>query len=410
MRGLISDDQAAAFLMALFIRGMNAKETVWLLEAMKKSGVCFDLSHIPGVKVDKHSTGGVGDGISLGLAPLVAACGIPVPMVAGRSLGHTGGTIDKLEAIPGFRTHLSDLEFISQIKKIGVAIMGPTASLAPADNKLYALRDVTGTVDSIPLISASILSKKIAEGCDALVLDVKFGSGAFTQEFQQAKQLAKTMMALGKQCGKKMVAILTNMDQPLGAAIGNAIEIQQAIEILQGREDPLVQDWIEVTETLGAWMLVLGGVCKNVKFARQKMAEVRKNGFGLKKFSEMIEAQGGDPQVCKDPRSLLPQAEKREFILAPQRGIIQKIDARLAGIAALLLGAGREKKDSVIDPAAGIVLYKKAGDPVQKGERIAEIHYSKTEKIQEAQELFLTGLQIGKTNPKPTRLIEAILR
>ena len=269
--GEIPDYQASAFLMAAFLKGLNRRETSFLTQAMVQSGEALDLSKIPGIKVDKHSTGGVGDGISLTAAPLVAACGVPVPMISGRALGHTGGTLDKLESIPGFRVNLSKSEFIGQLKRIGLCMIGQTDEMAPADRKLYALRDVTGTVESIPLISASIMSKKIAEGTDALLLDVKTGSGAFMRDKKDAAALAKSMLDIGRRARKKTLAIVTDMNQPLGKAVGNALEIEAAIELLKGREEPAAMDFVLLTEALGGWMLFLGGAAKNFGEGRQKI-------------------------------------------------------------------------------------------------------------------------------------------
>lgn len=407
--GEIPDYQASAFLMAVFIRGMNGNETALLTQAMSESGEKLNLSSVPGMKVDKHSTGGVGDGISLVLAPLVAACGLPVPMISGRGLGHTGGTLDKLESIPGFRVNLSKDEFIQQLKKIGVAIAGQTAEFAPADRKFYALRDVTATVDSIPLISASILSKKLAEGCDALVLDVKTGSGAFMQDKKSAVGLAKTMVDIGKRSGKKMVALITNMDQPLGRKIGNALEIEQAIEILNGKVEPKTESFVELTEILGGWMLVLGGICKNWKEGKEKICQVRLNGQGLKKFKEMIEMQGGNSKVCDEPKAVLPQSKKSKMIPSPWKGIVSSIHARSVGIASLILGAGREKQEDRIDHSAGIVLHKKVGDPVERGEALAEFFYSDDSKLDSAEKTFLSAIKVVKTRPKSLPLIYEVI-
>lgn len=409
-KGEIPDYQAAAFLMALFLRGMNGKETSLLTEAMSESGEKLDLSSVPGMKVDKHSTGGVGDGISLALAPLVAACGVPVPMISGRGLGHTGGTLDKLETIPGFRVHLSKEEFVNQLKKIGVAIAGQTAELAPADKKFYALRDVTATVDSIPLISASILSKKFAEGCDALVLDVKTGSGAFMQTKKDAICLAKGMVEIGKRSGKKIVALISDMNQPLGRMIGNALEIEQAIEILNGKESSSTKSFIELTEILGGWMLFLGGACKNFKQGKEKIQQARLDGSGLKKFRELVEMQGGDPRVCDAPQKVLPQSKKLKAIPSSWKGVVSSMNARTVGVASLLLGAGREKQESEIDPAAGIVLHKKVGDQVERGEFLAEFHFSAGDKLDVAEKTFLSAIKIGKVRPKFSPLVCGVLR
>ncbi len=408
--GEIPDYQSSALLMAIFLNGMSPKETTVLLKEMVESGKVLDLSSIPGMKVDKHSTGGVGDGISLVLAPLVAACGVPVPMMAGRALGHTGGTLDKLESIPGFRTALNSEAFISQLSKIGMVIAGQTESLAPADDKLYALRDVTATVESIPLISASILSKKIAEGCDALVLDVKTGAGAFTQEKKEAIKLASTMVELGKRCRKKMVALVTAMDQPLGAAIGNALEIEQAIEILRGKEWKNVADFIELTDILGGWMLFFGGAAKNSIEGKNKIAEIRKTGRGLEKFKEFVMLQNGDPAVCERPKEVLPQAKFAKEILSPWKGTLFSMNARSVGVAALLLGAGRQTLESAIDPSSGILLRKKVGDTLERGESMAQFFYSSEANLDRAEKTFLAGVRIGKNRPKLKPLVHTIIR
>ncbi len=398
-RGEIPDYQASAFLMAAFIRGMDGKETALLTQAMCDSGDKMDLGAVPGMKVDKHSTGGVGDGVSLALAPLAAACGLTVPMISGRGLGHTGGTLDKLESIPGFRVNLSKDEFTSQLAKVGAAIMGQTAELAPADKKFYALRDVTATVDSIPLIAASIMSKKLAEGCDALVLDVKTGSGAFMQERAQSRSLARAMVEIGKRARKKMAAVITPMEQPLGSAIGNALEICQTIELLQGKNSKLTDDFVNVTDVLGGWMLYLAGKAKNPLDGKKQIGEARMNGRGLEKLREMISAQGGNAKVCDDPSGILPKSLKTREICAGTRGTVSAINARAAGMAALALGAGRETKESVLDLSAGIMLLKKTGDKVERGEPVAVFHFADENRFESAEQIFLAGLKIGKFAP-----------
>src|SRR3989338_7510906 len=409
-KGEIPDYQAAAFLMAAFIRGMDHKETLFLTQAMRGTGENLDLSSISGPKVDKHSTGGVGDGTSLILAPLIASFGVVVPMISGRGLAHTGGTLDKLEAIPNFRVGLTKEEFFSQLKKIGVAMIGQTEKIAPADKKIYALRDVTATVDSIPLITASILSKKLAEGCDGLVLDVKTGDGAFMQEKKNAVKLAKTMVEIGKRSNKKMVALVTNMAQPLGAKIGNALEISQAIEILQGKESQGTKDIIELVDFLGGWMLFLAGVAKNHKEGKEKVSLARKNGQGFAKFKEMVSLQGGDPKVCEDPSSILPQPKKTKEILSPWKGRVYSLNARLVGTASLLLGAGRNKQEDSIDPSAGTFLHKKIGDSVEKGEALAEFYYNSDNNLDAATKTFFAGIKISKLKPKPFKLVYEVIR
>ena len=409
-RGDIPDYQASSFLMASFLKGLTPKETSFLTSSMLNSGETLDLSSISGIKVDKHSTGGVGDGISLALAPLAAACGVPVPMISGRALGHTGGTLDKLESIPGFRTNMGREEFIEQIRKIGVCMIGQTAEIAPADKKLYALRDVTATVESIPLISASIMSKKLAEGADALVLDVKTGTGAFMKDKRDALRLAKAVLDIGKRARKKMTAVITDMSQPLGAAVGNAVEIEQTVEILRGKENRLTWDFVELTEVLGGWMLFLGGRAKNSVEGRAQIRQARLDGSGLKKFSEMIAAQGGDSAVCEKPGEILARARIRKILPSPWKGFVNILEARAVGMAALLLGAGRQTQKSVIDPAAGILLYKKVGDQVERGEPVAELIGSSQELLDGAENMFLSGLKIARTRPRPPRLVHQILR
>ncbi len=408
--GSIADYQASAFLMASFLRGLDAGETAILTEAMRDSGDNLDLKSVPGIKVDKHSTGGVGDGISLVLAPLVAACGVPVPMMSGRGLGHTGGTLDKLESIPGFSTQVQEAQAIEQLKRIGCVMMGQTARLAPADKKMYALRDVTATVDCVPLITASILSKKLAEGCDALVLDVKTGSGAFMQEKKDAIKLAQSMVSIGKKCRKKMVALITDMNEPLGKAVGNSLETLQAVEILSGKEEPATRDYIEINDALGGWMLVLGGKARTQGEGAAKIKEARKNGAGLAKFQELVTIQGGPSDFCSDPLKHLPKAPKIKQILAPQKGYVVKLDARATGVAAVLLGAGREKQDSKVDLSAGILLHKKQGGSVERGESIAEFHYADDAKFAAAERTFMGGVKIAKIRPRANALIYKIIR
>lgn len=408
--GKIPDYQASAFLMAAFLKGMDAEETAALTMLMRDSGDQLDLKSVPGVKVDKHSTGGVGDGISLVLAPLVAACGVPVPMMSGRGLGHTGGTLDKLESIPGFSTQVAEKQAVSQLKDIGCVMMGQTARLAPADKKMYALRDVTATVDCIPLITASILSKKLAEGCEALVLDVKTGNGAFMQQKKDAVALAKSMTAIGRKCGRKMISLITDMNQPLGRAVGNALEVWQAVEILKGKEEPGTADYIELTDTLGGWMLVLGGKARAFKDGKARIAQARRDGSGLNKFAQLVKEQGGNPAVCDDPSAILPKAPRVKQILSPWKGFVASLSARSTGIAAILLGAGRERQEDSIDLSAGIVLHKKLGDRAERGEAIAEFHYSDGAKLAEAERTFMGGVKIAKIRPPKPRLIYQIVR
>ncbi len=368
--GTWPDYQLSALLMAICIRGMNDEETATLTREMADSGTIFDLSAIPGIKVDKHSTGGIGDKVSLVLAPLVAACGAVVPMMSGRGLGHTGGTLDKLEAIPGFRVNLSEAEFKSTLRKLGVAMIGQTGEVAPADKKLYALRDVTGTVESIPLITASILSKKLAEGISGLVLDVKCGRGAFMKTLPQARELAQSITRVGKLNGLKVRAIITNMDAPLGRAVGNALEVIESIETLRGGGPA---DLRELCLVFAAEMLELAGKHDGRRLAE----EVLDKGAALDKFREMIAAQGGDPAVVDDP-SMLPRADSQTPIVAGQSGFVTEMDGEAVGIAALELGAGRRKTEDRVDPSVGIIVSKKPGEVVKAGDAVFEVHHNGT--------------------------------
>lgn len=355
--------------MAVYIQGMNARETVALTRAMMNSGRVLDLSTLSGPKVDKHSTGGVGDKVSLILAPLVAACGVIVPMVSGRSLGHTGGTLDKLEAIPGLKTNLGLDEFTQILKKIGVAIIGQTAEMCPADKKLYALRDVTATVESLPLITASIMAKKLAEGIDGLVLDVKTGQGAFMRRLRTARQLAQLMLAVGAKMEKKVVALITAMDQPLGNTVGNALEVREAIAALKNHWAP---DLKELTFALAEEMLLLAGRAQTRPQARRQILRVLESGRALQKFQQMVEEQGGDPAVVEDER-LLPVANYKRECLAEREGYIRVIDAYQVGMLGLDIGLGRRRLTDRVSPGAGFVFRKKVGDQVQKGEVLAEV-------------------------------------
>lgn len=368
-KGQIPDYQISAFLMAVYFQGLNFKETTNLTLAMIHSGKTYNLSSITGIKVDKHSTGGVGDKVSLILAPLVAACGVKVPMVSGRGLGHTGGTLDKLESIPGFRTNLSYKKFITNLKKIGLAMIGQTEELTPADKKLYALRDVTATVDSIPLISASIMSKKIAEGIDGLVLDVKVGAGAFMTNFAVAKKLAKTMITIGKRMGKKVTAFITDMNQPLGKTMGNTLEVIESIEALQGKGEKAL---MKLVFTLGEEMLILSKKAKNKIQARKILKAAIANGKALNKFRELIKNQGGNDKVIND-YNLLPKAKYHINVKSIKSGYIAKMDTQRIGMLGIELGAGREEIEDKIDPAVGFIFNKKIGDWVKKGESLASL-------------------------------------
>ena len=397
--GSWADYQLSALLMAIVCRGMSARETADYTDAMMRSGVVADLSAVPGVKVDKHSTGGVGDKISLPLAPLVAACGVPVPMISGRGLGHTGGTLDKLESIPGFRTDLSLAAFREQVGRVGCALIGQTRDLAPSDKKLYALRDVTGTVESIPLICGSILSKKLAEGIDALVLDVTFGRGAFMKTREDARRLATALVEVGRAGGKQVRALLTAMDQPRGRTVGNALEVAEAIACLRG-EGP--EDVMTLTLELGAHMLVLGRVAADLDAGRAALRAALASGAGLRTFREIISAQGGDPRVVDDP-SLLPRAARQERLLAPRAGFVADVDAMGVALAALRLGAGRARAEDRVDPAVGIAGLRKIGEPVAAGEPLAVLHANDAAALAEARGLLARAIVVsdrpGVTGP-----------
>ncbi len=368
--GELSDYQLSAWLMAVFFRGMSDSETVALTMAMLRSGDVLDLSNVPGVKVDKHSTGGVGDKVSICLAPLVAACGVPVPMVSGRGLGHTGGTLDKLEAIPGFRVDLSTERFSEIVRDVGTSMIGQTARIAPADKRIYALRDVTATVESVPLIVASILSKKLAEGIDGLVLDVKVGRGAFMKNLDDARTLASALVRVGTQAGKRVVALLTRMDAPLGRTIGNANETREAIELLHGKAPP---DLYACTMALAVEMLLLGQVAKDAEEATRKLEQAISSGRALEVMARLVAAHGGDAKVVAQP-SLLGDAPVAVEITAEEDGFVSEIDALELGLSAVSMGAGRTRADQAVDHLVGITLAKKPGDAVARGEVLATCH------------------------------------
>ncbi len=363
-KGTVADYQMAAFAMAVFFRGMKGDELSALTDAMLRSGEVVDLTDVPGVKVDKHSTGGVGDKISLPLAPAVAALGVPVPMVSGRGLGHTGGTLDKLEAIPGFQVSLTTDDYRRLVREVGCCLIGQTATVAPADKKLYALRDVTATVDCIPLIASSILSKKLAEGIDGLVLDVKHGSGAFMKDMGDATTLARTMVEIAGRMGKSCVARLTSMEQPLGRMVGNALEIEETIDVLNGGGPA---DVVLLTVELGAEMLVLGKVASSLQDGRARITRALQDGTAMERFGRIITAQGGDRRVLDD-KSLLPQARRKVEVTADRAGVVQSVDAESVGIASMLLGGGRERSEDMVDPAVGIEVLVRIGDRVAAGQ------------------------------------------
>lgn len=403
--GSIPDYQLSAFLMAVYFQKMSEAETAALTTAMAHSGDMLDLSAIHGVKVDKHSTGGVGDKTSLALTPMVAACGIPVAKMSGRGLGHTGGTIDKLESFPGFTTALSKERFVENVNRVGVAIMEQTADLAPADKKLYALRDVTATVDNLSLIASSIMSKKLAAGADAIVLDVKTGSGAFMKQEQDARALAEEMVQIGARAGRKTVAVISDMDQPLGYAVGNALEVKEAIETLKGNGPA---DFTELCLTLGSLMLMVGGKADSPEEARTKLETVLQDGSALDRLARFVEAQDGDPEAVYHP-SLLPQADLILPVVSPQSGYVSHIACDEVGMCSLILGGGRETRESRIDPAVGLVLHKKVGDDVKEGEPLATLYANDAEKAKQARERLLGAYAMALEPPEEKPLIRAVL-
>ena len=400
--GDIPDYQAAALLMAIYFQGMDKEETAALTLAMAHSGETVDLSGIPGVKVDKHSTGGVGDKTTLIAAPIVASLGVRVAKMSGRGLGFTGGTIDKLEAIPGLRTSLSREEFFGIVRRVGVSVIGQSGNLVPADKKLYALRDVTATVESLPLIASSIMSKKLAAGSDCILLDVKTGSGAFMKTEEDSIRLARTMVEIGEAAGKKTIALVTDMDRPLGRAVGNALEVAEACETLRGRGP---EDLTELSLCLAADMLVLAGK-GSLEECRAMAERAVSGGAAFAKLKEMAAAQGGDTAVLDDP-SGFPQAKVRREVPAPRDGFVFSMDTQSLGAASVVLGAGREKKGDPVDFSAGILLHKKPGDPVRAGETLATLCSSDPQRCDRAEDLLLRAVVIGSEPPAPQRLIRA---
>jgi pyrimidine-nucleoside phosphorylase len=398
-RGEIPDYQVAAWLMAVVLRGMTHSEATALTDVMLRSGEVLDLSSLPARKVDKHSTGGVGDKTSLVLAPLVAAAGVTVPMISGRGLGHTGGTLDKLESIPGFNVNLTVAQFRSVLEACGCAMIGQTAEIAPADRKLYALRDVTGTVESPYLICASIMSKKLAEGIDALVLDVKTGSGAFMKSEEDAAFLAQLMVETGERMGKQVVALITDMDQPLGNMIGNALEVVEVVEVLRGGGP---EDLRQVCLELAGWMLHLGGASRTVSEGKQQSEKLISSGKALDKFRQMVELQGGDPQAIDDLKRL-PQAQHNMEVHSPRGGYFSSMQCEQIGTACVILGGGRERKEDPVDPSVGIALHKKVGDRVSSGEPLATIHYNAEARGARAKQLLEASCQIADSPPNEKR-------
>lgn len=402
--GAIPDYQMSAMLMAIYFQGMTKDELRDLTLAMVNSGDQIDLSQIHGAKVDKHSTGGVGDTTTLVLAPLVASVGVPVAKMSGRGLGHTGGTLDKLESIEGFNIELSDEDFTDLVNKNKVAVIGQTGNLTPADKKIYALRDVTSTVQSIPLIASSIMSKKIASGADAIVLDVKVGSGAFMKTIEEAEKLARTMVMIGNSVGRQTMAVISDMNQPLGYAVGNALEINEAIQTLKG-DGP--EDLTELVLVLGSQMAYLGGVGENLDEARAALEENIQNGKALEHFRIFIESQGGNGDVVDRPDEILPQATITFDVKAQKDGIISHIDANEIGVAAMLLGAGRATKEDELDMSAGFMMHKKIGDRVQKGDTLVTL-YSNQEDMTQSEKLILDHIEIAE-EAEPVKLIHEII-
>ncbi len=404
-KGDIPDYQASALLMAIYFQGMDKEETYQLTKAMKESGDVVDLSAISGIKVDKHSTGGVGDKTTLVVGPLAAACGVPVAKMSGRGLGFTGGTVDKMESIPGFRTTLEEEEFMELVNRVGLSVIGQTAHIAPADKKLYALRDVTATVDNLSLITASIMSKKLASGSDAIVLDVKCGNGAFMENLEEAVELAKGMVDIGNADDKKTIAVITDMNQPLGHAVGNSNEVIEAIETLKGKGP---SDITQLALTLSGIMIYAGGHAETMEEGMEKAKEALRSGRALEKLAQFIEGQGGDPAVVED-YSLFPQPTSYQKVLAQESGYVTEIQARSIGLASQHSGAGREKKEDPIDLSAGIILRKKVGDSVAKGDVLAEVSGRDSLKVRQGAEEAAKAFTIGPTAPELGPIIIRII-
>ncbi|NOX88323.1 MAG: thymidine phosphorylase [Calditrichaeota bacterium] len=400
-KGRVPDYQMASLLMAMFIRGLDENESRVYTDAMLNSGQIIDLSDIPGIKVDKHSTGGVGDKVSIILAPIVAAAGVPVPMISGRGLGHTGGTLDKLESIPGFRVNLTIPEFKERLQKVGACLIGQTEEIVPADKKIYALRDVTATIESIPLICGSIMSKKIAEGIDALVLDIKTGSGAFMKEYEQSKELARQLIGIGEQFNKRTMAYITNMNQPLGNAVGNWLEIKECLDTLNGNG---AEDLVEVTLTLAGTMIFLGEKADGIEDGIDKAREILRSGAAMDKFLEIVVAQNGDTHFLFHPDQY-PKARYETEVKASTAGYLKQIDALKVGLAAVLLGAGRTRSEDEIDPKAGIIIHKKAPQKVEKDEVIMTLYTDNKQIIPEALKRLQDAIDYSETQPIPESLI-----
>jgi len=406
MDGSVTDYQMSALAMAVYFEGMSFEETVALTLAMRDSGKVVSLTDVAAPKVDKHSTGGVGDKVSICLAPIMAACGVAVPMMSGRGLGHTGGTLDKLEAIPGFRVNLSVKEFRTQLRTVGCALIGQTGDLAPADRRLYALRDVTGTVESIPLITASILSKKLAEGIDGLVLDVKVGRGAFMKNLLSAKELARSLVRVGRLAGKRVSALLTDMSSPIGYTIGNSVETIEALEVLH---DGGPEDLREITFALGAEMLRIAGLTKSKAEAMRRQQAVLRDGTALRKMQAIVGAQGGDSRIVDEP-DRLPVARHRSTVTAPKAGYVREIDALELGYASMGLGAGRTRAEDAVDPGAGIRLHLRRGDRVGAGEELATLYSSKRSRLGDGTKRVRECFEIGRKRPEPRDRIMGTIR
>ncbi len=406
VNGEIPDYQMAAFLMAIFFQHLDDEERATLTEVMARSGDMIDLSDIGHKIVDKHSSGGVGDKTTLVVAPMVASVGVPIAKMSGRALGHTGGTIDKLESIPGFKTSLSLEKFKENVKKYGIAIAGQTANLAPADKKIYALRDTTATVDEISLISASIMSKKLAGGADAFVLDVKAGSGAFMKTVDDAIELAKAMVGIGKAHGKDTVALVTNMEEPLGKFVGNSLEVLEAVETLKGNYD---EKFFELCLELSSYMVELSGKMDREE-AKKELLKNLKSRKALEKFRDLVKAQGGDERVVDDPENVLPIAKNIFEVKVKRRGFVKRINTEDIGVASILLGAGRIKKDDEIDHSVGLKILKKIGDRVEEGETIALIYYSERSKLEEAVQKVMNAYEIGDEEAKKLPMIYEVIR
>lgn len=404
VNGEIPDYQISAWAMSVFFKGMNTEEIAELTQAMVESGEQLDLSGLGGRFVDKHSTGGVGDKTTLLLSPMVAACGVPVAKMSGRGLGHTGGTIDKLSSIPGFKVELNRDEFMMQVKNVGLSIIAQTGNMVPADKKLYALRDVTATVNSIPLIASSVMSKKVAAGAQGIVLDVKFGSGAFMETKEEARKLAETMVEIGKALNRKTIAVLSSMEQPLGRAIGNSLEVFEVIDALQGKGP---DDLVELCLELGAWMLVVGERVSNTTEGRRLLQGTLLGGAAWEKFREFVQAQGGDIKALEEKK--LPVATHRIPVFSNKPGYLLTVDARKIGHLAMVLGAGRVTKDSQIDLGSGVILSKKQGEWIQAGEQIMELYTNKTENKEEVLQLALESFKIGESEPDRNPLIEEFI-